>query len=387
MAAQPVQDHKASPIYEGDQAMLRLLQQQHARHIPQPPQPANTTQNSSASAVTSPKAKVNGINGSSPINNKVNASPSSNTSTSTSNTNNPSAATSSHRSPVTFETSPPQDILRRPAREVVPGLPRSQTLKRQQSERRDNLTPVEMPPEERRVVSSSDNKSQSQFSAAAASGRVDTANSFATPSAYGSAFDRYSDLAFSQTCSPRPIAEDSDDASDHPQKAPIFVPPPKLQPGVTLIPGTNLPDTTNMPREEFDALIQNELENVWILNLSMHFRDRSKREKFFVTYRERDTLWRRVTISLDYRHAPADSLEGELAGMKFQRDKSAKIYEAIRDSLPDIQFYDTATNLKLQTSEGRLHVHVVEDGNVSTCNFTRLLDTFNGNSNSQTGND
>lgn len=221
-----------------------------------------------------------------------------------------------------------------------------------------------MPPEERRAVSSEIRSPLSLLT-----GRSDAAHSFATPSAFDSAHACYSDLAFSATSSPRLIeedeAKDSEEEEEPPRKAPQYVPPPRLQPGVTLIPGTNLPDTTGMPREEFDALIQTELENVWILNLSMHFRDGSKREKFFLTYRERDTLWRRVTISLDYRNAPPGSLERELSTMTLQRDKSAKIYEAIRDSLPDIQFYDTATNLKLQTSEGRLHVHVVEDANVS----------------------
>jgi hypothetical protein len=99
----------------------------------------------------------------------------------------------------------------------------------------------------------------------------------------------------------------------------------------------------------------------------MHFRDKSNREKFFVTYREpceTEIVWRRVTISLDYRKAPEDSLEMELTKTKFQRDKSAKIYEAIRDSLSAIRFYDTVTNLKLQTTDGRLHVHVAEDLNV-----------------------
>lgn len=111
-------------------------------------------------------------------------------------------------------------------------------------------------------------------------------------------------------------------------------------------------------------MIHHELETRWILNLSMHFKDRSKREKFFVTYREHEQLWRRVTISLDYRHAPEGSLEMELLHTKYQKEKSEKIYEAIRESLQDIQFYDTVTNLKLETTEGRLHVHVVEDGNV-----------------------
>jgi hypothetical protein len=123
-------------------------------------------------------------------------------------------------------------------------------------------------------------------------------------------------------------------------------------------------DAQSMTTSQYEAMIHRELESTWILNLSMHFRDKSKREKFFVTYREHGHLWRRVTISLDYRNATPNSLEGDLAQTEFQRDKSAKIYEAIRESLPEIQFYDTVTNLKLQTVDGRLIVHVVEDGNV-----------------------
>jgi Protein kinase domain len=101
----------------------------------------------------------------------------------------------------------------------------------------------------------------------------------------------------------------------------------------------------------------------WILNLSMHFRDKSDREKFFVTYAETPNLWRRVTVSCDYRTAEPDSLEKDLKELQFQRDKSGRIYESIRESLPEIQFYPTVTNLKLQTSDGRLHVHVTEDVN------------------------
>lgn len=121
-------------------------------------------------------------------------------------------------------------------------------------------------------------------------------------------------------------------------------------------------------------MINEELERTWILNLSMHFRDQSKREKFFVTYHDRfKGIWRRVTISLDYRNAPENSLEMDLAQTKYQREKSAKIYEAIRESLQDIQFYDTVTNLKLQTTDGRLHVHVVEDVNVCFGPFAPFL--------------
>ncbi|KAF1939986.1 hypothetical protein EJ02DRAFT_351066 [Clathrospora elynae] len=107
--------------------------------------------------------------------------------------------------------------------------------------------------------------------------------------------------------------------------------------------------------------LQEELEAKWILNLSMHFRDMSDREKFFVTFAEEPNKWRRVTVSCDYRRLEPDSLESDLKTLHYQRDKSSRIYEAIRDSLAAIQFYDTVTNLKLETTDGRLHVHVTED--------------------------
>ncbi|KAJ5444647.1 uncharacterized protein N7458_008519 [Penicillium daleae] len=109
--------------------------------------------------------------------------------------------------------------------------------------------------------------------------------------------------------------------------------------------------------------LEMELEQRWILNLSMHFRDNSGREKFFVTYAETPTKWRRVTISMDYRGAPPNSLERDLEELRYQRDKCARIYESIRESLAEIQFYDTVTNLKVETLDGRLHVHVTEDVN------------------------
>jgi len=112
-----------------------------------------------------------------------------------------------------------------------------------------------------------------------------------------------------------------------------------------------------------DRDLQAELESTWILNLSMHFRDKSDREKFFVTYAQQPNRWCRVTISCDYRDAPPSSLESDLKSLKFQRDKNKRIYEAIRESLPDIEFYDTVTNLKLETEDGQLHVHVTEDIN------------------------
>lgn len=248
-------------------------------------------------------------------------------------------------------------LIHRMSRKVVPGLPRAQTFKRQQSERRDNLAPVEPTPDERRAISvdhrphghRASSASPSYFPRTSAPGILSSShddyphhfsslpNSPVEAEMIGNSLDRGlyrdDDITLTDDC----IARDT----------------------------LSTADTQSLTTSQYDAMIHDELEKKWILNLSMHFRDRSRREKFFVTYREQDYLWRRVTISLDYRNAPPNSLEMDLIQTHYQRDKSAKIYEAIRESLLDIQFYETVTNLKLQTTDGRLHVHVVEDGNVS----------------------
>ncbi|RMZ85108.1 hypothetical protein DV738_g124, partial [Chaetothyriales sp. CBS 135597] len=135
---------------------------------------------------------------------------------------------------------------------------------------------------------------------------------------------------------------------------------PSRSPSVT---SSVLSRSESLLDSEDRAQLNAELDTRWILNLSMHFRDKSDREKFFVTYAESPNKWRRVTISCDYRNAESGSLETDLKQLQFQRDKNLMIYESIRDSLPEIQFYDTVTNLKLETSDSRLHVHVTEDVN------------------------
>ena len=120
----------------------------------------------------------------------------------------------------------------------------------------------------------------------------------------------------------------------------------------------SLPKSSDSEEEHGD--FEKELEQKWILNLSMRFRDDS-REKFFVTYLETPNRWRRVTVSCDYHNARRESLEEELQGLCFQRDKIRLIYESLQDSLPNIHFYDTVTNLRLETKDERLHVHVSED--------------------------
>jgi hypothetical protein len=124
-------------------------------------------------------------------------------------------------------------------------------------------------------------------------------------------------------------------------------------------------DIASITASQYDAIIADELEQKWIHNLTMSSRDLSRKEKLVFTYQDKDSLRRRVTISLNYRKAPVNSLEADVLATKDRRDRVAKIYEAIRDSLSEIDFYDTVTNLKLKTVDGRLHVRVTEDKDVS----------------------
>ncbi|KUI53865.1 Activated CDC42 kinase 1 [Cytospora mali] len=242
-------------------------------------------------------------------------------------------------------------MIRRVSRKVVPGLPRAQTFKRQLDEVRNNLEPVQPEPAERRTVSVDRRLHASQTVGQHPTDPRISAPDFQRHDMYGSTVSAPSTSGIPRDDN---MMESIGELSLREMRSRDESHAPETE-------SNN--DAASITTSHYDAMIHEELERIWILNLSMHFRDKSKREKFFVTYREKDMHWRRVTISLDYRNAPDNSLEMDLHETKFQRDKSAKIYEAIRESLPDIQFYETVTNLKLQTTDGRLHVHVVEDVN------------------------
>lgn len=242
-------------------------------------------------------------------------------------------------------------------RKVVTGLPRSQTFKRQLSEQRTHLEPVLPTPDERRAASV-DRRCAELMQEPASSPYPDPRVSVS--GLRNTSVDGYGSDYTPHLQSDHGNYELSNHIMDH-----VPFDSTSRDDGLGPTPAYPATDAVSVTASQHEEMIADELARKWILNLSMHFRDRSKREKFFVTYREKDHLWRRVTISLDYRGAPANSLEMDLSHTNLQREKSAKIYEAIRESLPDIQFYETVTNLKLQTTGGRLHVHVVEDGNVS----------------------
>ncbi|KAF3480570.1 TKL protein kinase [Arthroderma uncinatum] len=227
------------------------------------------------------------------------------------------------------------------------GLPRAPTFKRQNSERRDHLTPSESGLGHRRAYSA----------------------------------DRQGDLGPCRTNSPLPpysprLSVPDLPADDHISNlaSPTLIneEPSAIQgePGLELErerepqPQTDLASEYGAPSEDtIDNDLEAELDKKWILNLSMRFRDKSDREKFFITYAEAPNRWRKVTVSCDYRNAEPESLESDLKKLQYHREKNSHIYESIRESIDEIQFYDTVTNLKLETRDGRLHVHVTEDIN------------------------
>lgn len=243
----------------------------------------------------------------------------------------------------------PSILGRRLSRRVIPELPRPQTFHRQLSERRERLTPVEPTAYERRAVSE-DRRSGGSSRLLSPPPRMPSASvpDFTTPK---EAPGLRSGVGRSS----------GEDAGNAPFREVEQLPPIQPPPLATCDPCTDLEDESISPEER--ELLERELDSKWILNLSMHFRDKSEREKFFITYAQDPNRWRRVTVSCDYRKAQPDSLEADLKPLHYQRDKSLRIYDAIRDSLPDIQFYDSVTNLKLETDDGRLHVHVTEDIN------------------------
>lgn len=278
-----------------------------------------------------------------------------------------------------------QGSIRRNTRQVVPGLPRAQTFKRQQSEQRDHLQPVQPTPAERRAASV-DRRMHATNSASTSLVGLGVGAAASLPRSSAPNLHHHHQLGRSSHISQVDSSVPSLPTIPQEHVNSIRGPGHELEqeldknhhdhhgllraPGFAHVHGSDAAvsdcDAHSMTSSQYHNMIHDELERKWILNLSMHFRDKSKREKFFVTYRQYPSLWRRVTVSLDYRDAQEGSLEEELVGIKFQREKSSRIYEAIRDSLDDIQFYPTVTNLKLQTTDGRLHVHVVEDVNVSS---------------------
>ena len=107
----------------------------------------------------------------------------------------------------------------------------------------------------------------------------------------------------------------------------------------------------------------NEKLGHFIPNLSMYFRDGPPREKFFVTYIGENRQTWRITMTCDYTDCSPDGLFTQIFSLEYQRDKSALIWDYIKDSLSNIEFFSTVTNLRLEEAHEEVRVHVTEDVN------------------------
>ena len=260
------------------------------------------------------------------------------------------------------DTTPPQTPTRpgagqRLSNRVGVGIRRTQTSTRQEDEQRKNLLPVLFSKKERRELS---RVRQRAFSAQPLPPR--TVKRQGSAPEVGGYHDTLPSISAQIECEKKtgiqePPSNIGTSSTTNTQQTFLqLTDDGEAQNKETALTEASFNDTV-------DEEIGIELEQKWILNLSMQFRDKSPREKFFVTYAETPQKWRRVTVSIDYRDALPESLEADLQHLQSQRDKNARVYESIRMSLGEIQFYDTVTNLKLETRDDRLHVHVTEDVN------------------------
>ncbi|KAK4554489.1 hypothetical protein LTR86_008343 [Recurvomyces mirabilis] len=238
------------------------------------------------------------------------------------------------------------------SKRAIPSLPRPQTFRRQESEKREKLQLNEPSPTEKRTLSV-----DRRHGLSASAARRPSSPIVPFPCISTSSIDPTNQSPPTQL-----VPQSSSIALRSTRGPPEGLPPLQIPDQPLFYSDVFIDD--EQPEDDQHS-IRDEYERSWILNLSMHFRDKSNREKFFVTYAEKPNKWRRITLSLDYRDAPEGSLEADISTLHYQRDKSFRIYEAIRESLPEIQYYDTVTNLKLETTreDCQLHVHVREDAN------------------------
>ena len=241
---------------------------------------------------------------------------------------------------------------------VSPSPEHRPQLNRQESERRENLLKVPARGHERRT-SSLDGNPRAPLS------RMTSPNAF-PPLTDRNLLTQNLDRGIPER--KERVLLGGENAQDETVASPIQLNDAQ-SPRISEAPQSDFEDGAEYEEQAVERLaLQDAYDRKWILNLSMQFRDGTSREKFFVTYAETSTKWRRVTLTLDYRNAPEGSLEADLHTLHYQRDKSFRIFEAIHESLPEVHYFDTVTNLKLETTpeDGQLHIYVREDGNEVT---------------------
>ncbi|KAF1819410.1 kinase-like protein, partial [Dissoconium aciculare CBS 342.82] len=261
--------------------------------------------------------------------------------------------------PSTIDSEQLDDAENPTNRRPITSLPRAQTFQRQESEKREKLVQVEEPAHERRRPSVEKRDRATSLNALTPPVSPDQLN-VSLPTS--SILSESSPSALAQVCDPEENRSVSSSSRSRPQDLPTLQIPQMNSPGPP-----PLEANAEKPayKEPEISVLYEEFQKRWLLNMSMNFRDRSCREKFFVTFAEKPNVWRRVTVSVDYRHAPLDSLEDQVNKLETQNDKSFRIFRAVHESLPQIHYFETVTNLRIETTphDMQLHIHVREDAN------------------------
>ena len=245
---------------------------------------------------------------------------------------------------------------RRFSRKGLVEIPPSTTFKRQAEEHRKNLTPIQPTIKERRDTSKV--RRQRALSAAPEPpGHTRTERSVPENlrNAYPSIAERIDTDGFAKFTGAQDHETHDDEAPgfDLP-RSPIADPEMLLQPETRPISHEQLADevkgiyaglvmkeakcididerhegeakdSKGSSDDTLDEEITEDSNQKWILNLSMHFRDKSPRKSFLYTDAESADQWRQVG-PLDYEDPPIDSLEHDLSA------KSARAYEALQVS-------------------------------------------------------
>lgn len=192
--------------------------------------------------------------------------------------------------------SSPESLVRRPSlldrvstERAVPSLPRPQTFRRQQSEQRERLLEVPSTTWEKRAVSADRKRGLSTGAKRPRSPKPIHIPSLSAPEV-GSP-DQHASLS--------PVKEKSSNGLDDNEQPANDMGSDQVPDEPPLIDGEPLIDQDDESVAPDRNSLQDELDQRWILNLSMHFRDKSDREKI-LDARAYDDVTTRMKI---YQHA------------------------------------------------------------------------------------
>jgi hypothetical protein len=115
------------------------------------------------------------------------------------------------------------------------------------------------------------------------------------------------------------------------------------------------PSNRNIIQDE--AALEKTSERRWILDRVEYGGNSKNEDKFLFTCVDPASVRKRVRVSINY--SLAHSLGAEIRSTPHK--KMEIVHKAVQESLADLQLYDTFTDIRLETQEGRLRAYVIRD--------------------------